>query len=80
MYSEIFTYNISDLLLKYQLIFLCVLKVFDEHSGEINTKRKVKFYAYILKGVALRVAPSVSIQTDERVHPLMAKSLLQEWK
>ena len=42
-------YIIRCLLLKYRLIFLRVLKVFDEPLGESNTERRVKISAGIQK-------------------------------
>ena len=42
-------YIIRYLLLKYRLIFLWVLKVFDEPSGESNTERRAKISACISK-------------------------------
>ena len=44
-----YLYIIKWLLLKYRLIFLRVLTVFDEPLGESNTERQVKISASISK-------------------------------
>ena len=44
-----YLYIIRYLLLKYRLIFLRVLEVFDEPLGESNTERQVKISACISK-------------------------------
>ena len=45
----LYLYIIRWLLLKYHLIFLQVLKVFDEPLGESNTERRIKISGGILK-------------------------------
>ena len=47
--SREYLYIIRCLLLKYRLIFLRVLTVFDEPLGESNTERQVKISASISK-------------------------------
>ena len=46
---EYYLYIIRYLLLKYRLIFLWVLKVFDEPLGESNMERRVKISACVSK-------------------------------